>query len=123
LENGIGYYVWSENNLVEGKMRSDIFTAAVVVLAVGSISGAGPAGAMVQKAPLATSKMTMLVQDRQQLKQQQLQQQQFQRQELQEREKAAKAMRRAMIKREEAKIIGNVKKYLHTEYGSYYGNR
>jgi predicted Holliday junction resolvase-like endonuclease len=104
-------------------MQSDILTAAVVVLAVGSISGAGPVGAMVQKAPLATTKMTVLVQDQQQLKQQQLQQQQSQRQELQEREMAAKAMRRAMIKREEAKIIGSVKKYLHTEYESYPGNR
>jgi predicted Holliday junction resolvase-like endonuclease len=105
-------------------MRSDILTAAVVVLAVGPICGAGPAGAMVQKVPLAAGKMTVLVQDQQQqqqLKQQQLQQQQqFQRQELMEREKAAKAMRRAMIKHEEEKVIGTVKKYLHPEYESYH---
>ena len=100
-------------------MRSDILAAAVVVLAVGPICGAGPAGAMMQKVPLAAGKMTVLVQDQQQLKQQQLQQQQFQRQELMEREKAAKAMRRAMIKHEEAKVIGTVKKYLHREYESY----
>jgi hypothetical protein len=101
-------------------MRSVVLAAAVVVLAVGPIGGAAPAAAMVQKAPLASGKMTVLVQDQQQPKQQQLQQQQFQRQELMEREKAAKAeMRRAMIKHEEAKIIGRVKKYLHTEYESY----
>jgi hypothetical protein len=120
LAKVVGYSIRRENNYVEGQMRSVVLTAAVVVLAVGPIGGAGRAAAMVQKAPLASGNMTVLVQDQQELKQQQLKQQQLQRQELMEREKAARAeMRRAMIKHEEAKIIGRVKKYLHTEYESY----
>ncbi len=98
-------------------MRMNILMASVVVTA-GLVGAAGPASAMMRQAPLAAPTGIVLVQD-----QQKLQQEQLQRQQLLQREQAAKQMRRAAIKRDEAKIIGAVKQYLGPEYERYYGNQ
>lgn len=93
-------------------MQTNVLQAAFVVLATGLTGSALPANAMMQGALVARPLAMVLVQDQQQ--QQQLQERQ--RQKMIQQEKAA--MRRAMIKREEQKIIGTAKRYLHEyEYG------
>lgn len=93
-------------------MQTNVLQAAFVVLATGLTGSALPANAMMQGALVARPPAMVLVQDQQQ--QQQLQERQ--RQKMIQQEKAA--MRRAMIKREEQKIIGTAKRYLHEyEYG------
>ena len=101
-------------------MRIDILGAAFVALAAGLIGATGPASATMQRAPVAPSTAVVLVQDQHELQRQQLKQQQMQRQQYMQREKAE--MRRAMIKREEQKIIGAAKKYLH-EYEEHKAGR
>jgi len=104
-------------------MQTNILAATFVAMAAGLVGAADPALATMLRAPVASSTATVLVED--QSDAQRFKQEQMQRQQLMQREKAE--MRHEMIKREEQKIIGTAKRYLH-EYerssaGAAGGNR
>jgi hypothetical protein len=100
--------------IFEGQKRTYILLAASVALTACFVGAVGPASAMVRQAPVAASTAVTLVQDAQRPQAEQMQQQQRL-----QREEMAKAMRRAAIRREEAKVIGAIKKYLRPEYEQY----
>jgi len=100
-------------------MQTNILAAAFVALAAPLIGAANPALATMQRAPVAPSTAIVLVED--QSDAQRFKQEQMQRQQMMQREKAA--MRREMIKREEQKIIGTARRYLHEYEQSSGGTR
>ena len=109
--------------IFEGQMRSYKLVTASVALTVCFVGAARPANAMVRQAPVAASTAVVPVQDEGRLPAEKLQQQQQMQQQRLQREETVKAMRREAIRREEAKIIGAVKKYVRPEYEQHYGGQ